>query len=554
MSNINTNLQTQTSNALHNAIMEAGGKDRPPMLAPSNYVQWKSRIKRYIDIKPNNELIHYCLQNPPYKFKWTEKTVPTTEGYMENYRNVPQEIQDQLNAKAEAKAIERLKQEFLNLITTSCYPKQRKAIVTSSSPTYDQESTMVAEDDEMSKEKEIDKLMALISLSFNKIYKPTNNNLRTSSNTNRVNQDNTPRINKGTGAYHKEKMLLCKQEEARIQLSAEQADWRDNTDDETADQELEAHYMYMAQIQEVTPDDADNSGSFFDSEPLQEVQNNNDHYDVFSNNGEHPEQPEFVNDTYPVEQNEHNVIIDSLDMCYDKEQDDQDDNDDLANERDVLASLIAKLKCEVDDSKARNNLLESSNKLLVNKLTSQIEDFKNKNNCLESSNTHFKEANDELKKTKQMMFRDLKKFQDELEKRHDVNYMSKVALDCAKAKTELMSYKTESQKSINNYSYQINDLNQKISDMKKELVAHQETISIMSQQKEDQIKFYKTHQSVQTMNMLNRNCKTSFVKPEFFKKAQRANPRLYDIGFYNDNLALMLAPDSDDTIRLAKKS
>ncbi|GJU90149.1 hypothetical protein Tco_1302572 [Tanacetum coccineum] len=76
MSNTNTNLQTQTSNALHNAIMEAGGKDHPPMLAPGNYVQWKSRIKRYIDTKPNNEHIHYCLQNPPYKFKWTEKTVP----------------------------------------------------------------------------------------------------------------------------------------------------------------------------------------------------------------------------------------------------------------------------------------------------------------------------------------------------------------------------------------------------------------------------------------------------------------------------------------------
>ncbi|GJS45231.1 retrovirus-related pol polyprotein from transposon TNT 1-94 [Tanacetum coccineum] len=49
-----------------------------------------------------------------------------------------------------------------------------------------------------SKEKEIDKLMALISLSFKKIYKPTNNNLRTSSNTSRANQDNSPRINRGT--------------------------------------------------------------------------------------------------------------------------------------------------------------------------------------------------------------------------------------------------------------------------------------------------------------------------------------------------------------------
>nr|GEW64186.1 hypothetical protein [Tanacetum cinerariifolium] len=48
-------------------------------------------------------------------------------------------------------------------------------------------------------------------------------------------------------AYHREKMLLCKQEEAGIQLNVEQADWRDDTDDdELKDQELEAHYMYMA--------------------------------------------------------------------------------------------------------------------------------------------------------------------------------------------------------------------------------------------------------------------------------------------------------------------
>ncbi|GKE36466.1 hypothetical protein Tco_1459871, partial [Tanacetum coccineum] len=41
---------------------------------------WKPRIKRYIVTKPNNELIHYCLQHPPYKFQWTEKTVPVVEG------------------------------------------------------------------------------------------------------------------------------------------------------------------------------------------------------------------------------------------------------------------------------------------------------------------------------------------------------------------------------------------------------------------------------------------------------------------------------------------
>ncbi|GJU20942.1 hypothetical protein Tco_1154284 [Tanacetum coccineum] len=312
---------------------------------------------------------------------------------------------------------------------------------------------------------------------------------------------------------------------------------------------------------------------------MHKVQNNNDNYNVFAMENEHPEQPESSNDIYLAEQGDTNITIDSLDICYDKVQDDQDDIEDLDQERDLLASLIQKLKCEIDDSKSRNKFLESSNEELVDKLKGEIEDFKTKNKSLESSNNHFKEANNELSKTNQLMFKDLKKFQAELDKYNDVNYASKVEIDCAKAKGDLMSYKIDFEKSSNAYTQKINDLNQTISDMKKELCAHQETISIMSQAKEAQIKLYKTRedkeldkvialenkvkvlndivyktgQSVQTMNMLNRNCKTSFAKPEFLKKAQRANPRLYDIGCYNDNLALMLAPDSDETIRLEKE-
>nr|GEX47005.1 hypothetical protein [Tanacetum cinerariifolium] len=56
-------------------------------------------------------------------------------------------------------------------------------------------------------------------------------------------------------------------------------------------------------------------------------------------------------------------------MSYDREQINQnDDDDDLANERELLASLIENLKCGIDDSKNRNKLLETSNKVLVEKL------------------------------------------------------------------------------------------------------------------------------------------------------------------------------------------
>ncbi|GJY57214.1 integrase, catalytic region, zinc finger, CCHC-type containing protein [Tanacetum coccineum] len=480
-----------------------------------------------------------------------------------------------------------------------------KAIVTSFAPTYDPEPATVTEDEEMSKEKEIDKLMALISLSFKKIYKPTNNNLRTSSNTSRANQDNSPRINRGTGydnqravnvagarenvgtpvvqksgiqcynckeyghvsrecqkpkrvkdaAYHKEKMLLCKQEEAGVQLNAEQADWKDDTDDESEDQELEAHYMYMAQIQEVTPDPVDNSGPIFDDEPMHKVQNNNDNYNVFAMENEHPEQPNSSNHIYLVEQSDTKITIDSLDICYNRDQYDQDDTDDLDQERDLLASLIQKLKCEIDDSENQNKNLKSSNKALVDKLKGEIEDFKTKNKSLESLNNHFKEANNELSKTNQLMFKDLKKFQAELNKYNDVNYVSKVEIDCAKAKGDLMSYKIDFEKSSNAYTQKINDLNLTILDMKKELYKELDKVIAL----ENKVKVlddivYKTGQSVQTMNMLNRNCKMSFAKPEFLKKAQRVNPRLYDIGCYNENLALMLAPESDETIRLDKES
>nr|GEY49491.1 integrase, catalytic region, zinc finger, CCHC-type, peptidase aspartic, catalytic [Tanacetum cinerariifolium] len=343
-------MQTQTSNTLHNAIIKVGGKDRPPMLAPGNYVQWKSRIKRYIDTKSNHELIHYCLQNLPYKYKWADKDVPVAEGIdndtystvdacpnacemwkaieseclvitstttrIAKHQNEVNEIRaERLARTANPHALVAQQQLVYhpqnhpthytqNSSTRSQQAATRnrgKTIVNSLPPIYDQEPSMVAEDDEMSKDNEIDKI---------------------------------------------------------------QADWKDDTDDKPEYQELEAHYMYMAQIREVTPDAADNSRPIFDTEPLQKAPNN-DNYNVFAIESEHPEQSKYINDTYSIKQDEHNVIIDSLDM-------------------------------------------------------SEIEDFKTKNKSLESSKNHFKEANNELSKTNQLMYNDIKKFQAELDRYNDV--------------------------------------------------------------------------------------------------------------------------------------
>nr|GEY49830.1 retrovirus-related Pol polyprotein from transposon TNT 1-94 [Tanacetum cinerariifolium] len=169
-------------------------------------------------------------------------------------------------------------------------------------------------------------------------------------------------------------MLLCKQEEARIQLSAEQIYWRDDTDDELEDQELEAYYLYMAQIQKVIPDVVDNSRPIFNAEQLQKVQPDDDQYNMFANDRQHPEQPESVNNTYLDEHGDTNITNDSLDMCINGQEADQDD-DDLAKECDFLASLIEKLiylKAQLQD----NNIAISELKKLIEKMKGKSMDTK----------------------------------------------------------------------------------------------------------------------------------------------------------------------------------
>nr|GEZ67409.1 hypothetical protein [Tanacetum cinerariifolium] len=347
-------------------------------------------------------------------------------------------------------------------------------------------------------------------------------------------------------AYHREKMLLYKQEEAGIQLNAEQADWRDDTDDELEDQELEAHYMYMAQLQEVSPDAAD-SGPIFDDEPLQKV-SNDDHYNVFAMESEHPEQSESVHDTYPIEQDAHNVIIDLLDMSYSREEVDQNDDD---NERELLASLIEKLKCEIDENKNRNKFLETSNKVLIEKLKEDQE--------LEAHYMYMAQLQEVSPDAADSgpIFDDepLQKVSNDdhynvfaiekLARRNDVEYASKVEINCTKAKGDLISYKMESQKSFNKYTQMINDLNQMISEMKKKLYAHQETISILSQQKEAQIKLYKTYEDKELDKVISLEKKTlksqlETQKTQFLNEIDRLSREYYYADHMNAILGVIL--------------
>nr|GEY42908.1 hypothetical protein [Tanacetum cinerariifolium] len=155
-----------------------------------------------------------------------------------------------------------------------------------------------ASDEEVTqRDNEIEKLMALISMYFKKIYKPTDNNLKTSSNTRNKIVDNTSRYDRRT-RYDRQTRQYENQRAVNV------AKARDN----------------------VLLDVADNSGPIFDTEPLVKIQNNVDNYNVFSNEIQHPEQLESINDTYVMEKDDKIITPDSSNMTDNGREADQDDD------------------------------------------------------------------------------------------------------------------------------------------------------------------------------------------------------------------------------------
>ncbi|GJY29232.1 hypothetical protein Tco_0404999 [Tanacetum coccineum] len=431
---------------MHNNIMAAGSRDRPPMLATGRYAQWRSRFLRYIDTRPNGDALRKCILKGPYTPTIvTTPVVPTTGNspavpeqiivktvmnitpenrahfesekeaihliltgigdeiystvdayvktnlfwefgqftshdgetiesyYTRFYKMMNEMIRNNLTVatmQVNVQFLQQLQPEWSRFVTIvkqqhkldevsyhklfdilkqyqkevnelraermaknanplalvataqtlqdpyyqtskphkSYAPTSKASLPTRShattrykgkeiakpiTPPSESASEEDSDPEQAQKDKDMQKNLALIAKYFKKLYKPTNNNLRTSSNTRNKNVDTTPRYKNDnqTGqfrnqravnvarardteyrkpkrvkdsTYHKEKMLLCKQAEKGVQLQAEQFDWLADTDEEIDEQELEAHYSYIAKIQEVP-----NADSRTDSEPLE---------------------------------------------------------------------------------------------------------------------------------------------------------------------------------------------------------------------------------------------------------------------------------------------
>ncbi|GJS35330.1 retrovirus-related pol polyprotein from transposon TNT 1-94 [Tanacetum coccineum] len=513
-----------------------------------------------------------------------------------------------------------------SFLTRSHATTRHKGKETAKQITHPSESASEEDSDpeQAQKDKEMQENLALIAKYFKKLYKPTNKNLITSSNIKNNNVDTTSRYkndnqfgqfgNQRTmtvagaretvgghvvqqfgiqcfnykefghfakecrkpkrvkdSTYHKEKMLLCKQAEKGVQLQAEQSDWLADTDEEIDEQELEAHYNYMAKIQEVP-----NADSGTDSEPLEHVQYDTG-YNVFANKIQHSEQSESISNTCVVETGDRNVIPYSPNMCDNDIQNDQNDVE-CDDERVALANLIANLKLDVDENKKIQKQLKKANTTLAHELTECKSILAETSRTLEESNSirdsclvALQNKQTELEKYKTFNDRtvDYEKLEHKLnetlgllaQKDIDIKEGLKLkAYEISVVKEKHDELVKQSLLTKSHYEGLVKDKTKVITDLK--LKEEKDIDKMISMEK--QLKFlneivYKQSQSIQTIHMLAPKCPTfngrpTFANPMCLKKAQSEIPCLYEIPHDQSDPANNLIPDREETLTLERES
>ncbi|GJZ00039.1 hypothetical protein Tco_0517468 [Tanacetum coccineum] len=353
---------TTTNSQMHNDIMAADSRDRPPMLATGRYAQWQSCYLRYVDTKANYVALRKCITEGPYVLSEIKiPSQPTTDDtpavleqtVPETFTNISPENHAHYDAKAEAihLILTRIGDDIYSTVDACTTAKDMwiaierygESIESYYSRFYKMMNEMVRNRLEvatMQYEKEVYEIraekiarnanpLALVATTqqypdtyyqapkSHKSYAPS---ARTSS-LNRSHattkhkgkelakpitptsesvskEDNNPEqaqrdkdINKNVDTSPRYKndnqtrqlgnqrtMIVVgaretvgNQAEKGVLLCVEQIGWLDDTDEELYEQELEAHYSFMAKIQVVVTAE---SGPTFDGEPLEQAEQN----------------------------------------------------------------------------------------------------------------------------------------------------------------------------------------------------------------------------------------------------------------------------------------
>nr|GEY45374.1 Gag-Pol polyprotein [Tanacetum cinerariifolium] len=328
------NVTSSTDSQMHNNIMVAGSRDRPSMLATGRYSQWRSRFLRYIDTRPNGEALRKFILSGPYKP--TTVLVQAVEA-IDDSSAIPEHttVETPMNMSPENKAHFLAEKEAIHLILTRIGDEIYSTVDACQTAGSRDHPPMLATGRYSQWRLRFLRYIdtrpngeALRKCLLSDPYKPTTVLVQAvdATDDSAVIPEHTTFGNQRTvnvaGAREKVGSLVVQQ------YGIQCFNYK----------ELEAHYRYMAKIQEVPTAD---SGT--DSEPLEHVQNDAG-YNVFANELQHFEQSES-NDQNDVESVDERVA--------------------LAN---LIANLIANLKLDVDENKKIQKQLKKANTTLAQEL------------------------------------------------------------------------------------------------------------------------------------------------------------------------------------------
>ncbi|GKB68779.1 hypothetical protein Tco_0930191 [Tanacetum coccineum] len=222
------------------------------------------------------------------------------------------------------------------------------------------------------------------------------------------------------------------------------------------------------------------------------------------------------------------------------------DTDPMAEDEHVLlASLIAKLKLDVDENKKSQKQLKKANMSLTQELEKRKQDLEKSKQDLEISKQDLSYYKSELAKYKNFQTNQKEK---------------------EKAELESVCVKEENAKLVNQISTHESRISQILKEkeqMKKDFKERENKDIDKLIALENQVKFlnnivYKTDQFVQTKHTLTPKPSSyytglgvsSFINSLYLKKAQLEKPCLYNVKYDKNDLANLFAPESDETIKM----
>ncbi|GKD70008.1 hypothetical protein Tco_1324098, partial [Tanacetum coccineum] len=265
-------------------------------------------------------------------------------------------------------------------------------------------------------------------------------------------------------------------------------------DEEIDEQELEAHYSYMAKIQEV------------------------------------PTQPESISNTCVVEKVDSNVIPDSPDMCDNDIQIDQN-AEEYDDEHAALANLIVNLTLDTEENKKVLKQLKKANASLTQELKECKSNLKESNTTRDSCLIVLQNKETELE-----MYKTLNDCTIDYDK-HERKLNETLGL--------LAQKEIDIKEGLKLKAYEISVVKEKHD----ELVKHSFFNKVTLRRNQSIQTIHMLAPKGSTFNG-----RPTFANPMYLKKAQSEKPCLYEIPYDTSDLANRFVPDREETLTLEKES